>query len=392
MSTTCAYFESDRCHSCSNIRTPYAEQLERKQTKLRELLAGWPDLLWLEALSSAPSGFRCKAKMAAGGSIDTPTLGLADNDGATDLAECLLYPASLSLAFAPIKQFISAARLQPYDIASRRGELKFVLLTLAAHSGELMLRLVLRSRVALAGIQRALPALRRQLPQLRVISANLQPLHAAILEGEEEIALDGDPHLRLEINGLPMFLRPRGFFQTNPEVAAALYRQAKQWVEACAPASVLDLYCGVGGFALHCADGRRQVLGVELSAEAIEGARKAAAELGVEGLRFAVGDATATTLSIDGGDAELVIVNPPRRGLGDALCATIEHSAARWLIYSSCNPATLIADLRRMPSLQPRQARLLDMFPHTDHAEVLLLLQRSNEHPIQPMVRAQPPS
>ncbi len=377
MKVHCAYFETNRCRSCSEIEQPYADQLARKQADLQQQLAEWPDLTWLPPVASAVSGFRSKAKMAVGGSIESPTLGLVDARGlAEDLAECLLYPAAIALAFEPIKQFIGAARLAPYDIANRRGELKFVLLTVAEHSGELMLRFVLRSREALGRIHVALPSLRASLPQLRVISVNLQPLPAAIVEGNEEIALSECQHLRIELNGLPFFLRPRGFFQTNQSVAAALYRQAREWVDRCAPARVWDLFCGVGGFAAHCADGAREVHGIELSEEAIEGARLCADAVGSPMLTFEARDAAAQLAFPVDSNNDLVIVNPPRRGIGEVLCAALEESTIKWLIYSSCNASTLAADLRNMPSLQPRQAQLLDMFPHTTHCETLVLLER----------------
>ncbi len=355
----------------------YADQLRLKQSALQRQLSDWPDLSWLPPVASNPTGFRCKAKMAVGGTLDAPSLGLVDADGGqADLADCLLYPPALQLAFAPIKRFITLAGLTPYSVTTRRGELKFVLLTLAEHSGELMLRLVLRSREALPRIERQLPALLTELPQLKVVSANLQPLPAAIIEGEEEIPLSSLQHLQMEINGLPFFLRPRGFFQTNPAVAAALYRQARSWVDACGAQRVLDLFCGVGGFALHCADGSREVLGVEISEEAIDGARRAAALMGTTTIRFEVGDATASARLPLASGHQIIIVNPPRRGLGQPLCVQLQESTARWVIYSSCNPVSLTADLRRMPSLRPVQAQLLDMFPHTAHSETLVLLQR----------------
>jgi len=376
MSLRCDYFESDRCRSCVSIRSPYDEQLASKQAALAAAFSAWPALTWLPPVASATSGFRSKAKMAVGGSAASPTLGLVDLVGGTqDLAECLLYPPALQIAFEPIKRFISAARLPPYDLQTRRGELKFVLLTLAEHSGNLMLRFVLRSTDFLPAIRRALPDLIEHLPSLAVVSANVQPLPAAIVEGPIEIALSDQQHLRIVLNDLPFYLRPRGFFQTNGAVAAALYRQARRWAGALQPTSVSDLFCGVGGFALHCADLPAEVSGIEVSAEAIEGARRSARELGRDNLTFVVGDAAGLQLP-ERGAAELVIVNPPRRGIGTELCAQIERSDAGGLIYSSCNPRSLLDDLRRMPSFAPREAQLFDMFPHTDHCETLVLLTR----------------
>src|SRR5690606_39085012 len=144
--------------------------------------------------------------------------------------------------------------------------------------------------------------------------------------------------------------------------------------DAAAPASIWDLYCGVGGFALHLARPGREVLGVESSAEAIEAAQATAAELGWPA-RFVAGDATAFALESDHAP-DLVVVNPPRRGIGAELAGWLERSGVRHVLYSSCNAVTLARDLAAMPSLRPTRARLLDMFPQTNHYEVLVALER----------------
>jgi 23S rRNA (uracil747-C5)-methyltransferase len=295
------------------------------------------------------------------------------------LADCPLYPSALQACFAPLADFIRRARLAPYDIAGRQGELKYILVTLAEHSGELMVRFVLRSQEPLSRIRKVLPELRGALPGLRVVSVNLQPEHKAILEGEQEIVLTAQASLTMRLNGIPLHLRPKSFFQTNTAVAEALYRQGREWVEELDPESVWDLFCGVGGFALHVADGRREVTGIEISAEAIASAEQSRDELGLERVHFRALD--ANDFAVGNSEVpELVIVNPPRRGIGAGLCRFLEQSAVRWVIYSSCNAESLARDLAQMPSLRLRRARLLDMFPHTTHYEVITLLERLGTH------------
>jgi len=177
---------------------------------------------------------------------------------------------------------------------------------------------------------------------------------------------------------LPLLLPTRSFFQTNTGVAEALYATATHWArDLSGGAEVWDLFCGVGGFALALASPGRRVLGVEVSAPAIRGARESAALMGLpsEEVRFEVGDARVLD---PGGSAvpDLLVVNPPRRGIGTGLARRIENSSAARVLYSSCNPVSLAADLEAMPSLRARRARLFDMFPHTDHAEVLVELVR----------------
>jgi 23S rRNA (uracil747-C5)-methyltransferase len=146
-------------------------------------------------------------------------------------------------------------------------------------------------------------------------------------------------------------------------------------VDAAEPRSVWDLYCGVGGFALHVARPGRAVVGIETSVEAVASAEQSRADLGLADVRFAAGDATAFALGA-GAPPDLVIVNPPRRGIGPALAGWLEDSGVRDVVYSSCNAASLARDLAAMPSLRPRRARLLDMFPQTGHYEVVVALSR----------------
>jgi 23S rRNA (uracil747-C5)-methyltransferase len=371
----CPHFAAGRCRSCSEIRTPYALQLAAKEQHCRSLLAAFPGIEWLPTVASAERAFRNKAKMVVGGSFESPTLGLVDASGAgVDLQDCLLYPPALQACFGPLRDFIRLARIAPYDLHSRTGELKYLLVTLAEGSGELMVRFVLRSQEPIGRMRKHLPALQAALPGLRVVSANLQPAHKAVLEGEQEIMLGDAERLTMVLNGLPLHLRPKSFFQTNDAVAAALYRQVRDWVDEVQPTALLDLFCGVGGFALHCASPDRDTLGIEISEEAIASADASRREIAAPRTRFAALDAAAHAASAP--LPPLVIVNPPRRGIGAALCATLEQSAVRWLVYSSCNAETLALDLAMMPSLRPRQARLLDMFPHTRHYEVLVLAHR----------------
>ncbi len=383
MSLTCHHFDAGRCGSCALLPTPYADQLAAKQADVERLVADVaPDVEWLSPVASAEAGFRNKAKMVVTGTSAAPTLGILAAPGSAaaragevgiDLRDCALHTPRLVAAMETIAAFVDRADLAPYDLTTRRGELKHVIAT-ESPDGELMVRFVLRSQEPVARIRKHLPWLLESLPAAKVVSLNLQPEHKAVLEGERELLLHGET-LTMRVNGLPLHLRPQGFFQTNTAMAAALYEQAAAWVEEVAPARVLDLYCGVGGFALHAARTRTSpaVTGVEISAEAVAAARRTAEELGITDARFLAGDATAMGELLPG--ADLVVVNPPRRGIGD-LASALEASEVRDVVYSSCNAVTLARDLAAMPSLRAVRARVLDMFPHTGHYEVVTHLTR----------------
>ena len=371
----CSYFDAARCLSCTHMGQPYAEQVAAKELHCRTLLADHTSLQWLPPVESRESGFRNKAKMVVGGSVQNPTLGILDAEGhGVDLRECGVCSPGLRACLPVFAAFITEARLTPYDVPWRRGELKHLIIT-ESPDGELMLRFVLRSENLAGRIRRHLPSLLDALPQLKVVSVNVHPEHKAVLEGEREILLTEQSTLRMHINDLDLHLRPQSFFQTNTEMAAALYRQGRAWVNEVGPASVWDLYCGVGGFALHCAGPSREVLGIETSREAIVSAQLSSRDAGLQRVGFQADDATAFALSADR-TPELVIVNPPRRGIGRELCAWLESSDVQHVIYSSCNAKSLARDLAAMPSFTARRVRLLDMFPQTSHYEVMVQLER----------------
>ncbi|WP_248704355.1 23S rRNA (uracil(747)-C(5))-methyltransferase RlmC [Curtobacterium sp. MWU13-2055] len=381
----CDYFDRGVCRSCTLMGQPYADQVLDKELRTRELLhdaveaAGGPAAVtWAPAITSPESGYRNKAKMVVGGSTEHPTVGILDHrQRGVDLRHCGICTPGIRHALPLLADFVQTAGLIPYDVAARRGELKYVLVT-ESPDGELMVRFVLRSEGQVARIRQYLDVLRDALPNVVVVTVNLLPEHKAVTEGDREIVLTEQETLPMRLGGITMHLRPQSFFQTNTAVATELYAQASAWIDELDPASMWDLYCGVGGFALHAARPGRAVTGIETSAEAIRSAKQSAREAGLEGLRFAADDATEHALRARPDTVpELVLVNPPRRGIGEALSTWLEESGVQHVVYSSCNPVTLAKDLARMPSFRLRRARVLDMFPQTGHLEAVTLLSRA---------------
>lgn len=385
----CHHHAAFRCRSCTLLELPRVQQLRDKEAHARSLV---DSPLWLPTVAGAEAGFRNKAKMSVGGTAAEPTLGILDASFAgVDLRDCGLHTPGLRSGLGVLASFVTRADLTPYDVARRRGELKHVLAT-ESPDGELMVRLVMRSTALEARVRKHLPWLLAALPALRVLTINVQPEHKAVLEGDREIVLTPAATLPMRLAGLDLELRPQGFFQTNTLIAAALYEQARTWVDALVPELVIrrgsaaadgapgdqsvrvwDLYSGVGGFALACAGPGRSVTGVEVSQEAVQAARLAAPP----GVAFVAADATAWALA-QPQPPDLVVVNPPRRGIGPELAGWLERAGVPHVVYSSCNAESLARDLAAMPSLRPVQARVLDMFPHTSHYEVVVLLSRGS--------------
>ncbi|BCA40526.1 23S rRNA (uracil(747)-C(5))-methyltransferase RlmC [Kluyvera ascorbata] len=372
----CALYDAHRCRSCQWIEQPIAEQLTAKMADLQSLLADFSVNAWCAPVSGPEQGFRNKAKMVVSGSVERPLLGMLHRDGTPeDLTDCPLYPDAFAPVFAALKPFIARAGLTPYNVARKRGELKYLLLTESQLDGGMMLRFVLRSQAKLDQLRAALPWLQAQLPQLKVITANIQPVHMAIMEGEQEIFFTEQQALAESFNDVPLWIRPQSFFQTNPTVASALYATARDWVRALPVNHMWDLFCGVGGFGLHCATPEMTLTGIEIAPEAIACAKQSAAALGLEKLHFQALDSTQfATAQAD--IPQLVLVNPPRRGIGKALCDYLSEMAPEFIIYSSCNAQTMAKDFAHLTGYRVEKVQLFDMFPHTAHYEVLTLLVR----------------
>ncbi|EOT1172163.1 23S rRNA (uracil(747)-C(5))-methyltransferase RlmC [Cronobacter dublinensis] len=372
----CALYDAGRCRSCQWIEQPLDTQLTDKMTDLRALLAELPVGDWCAPVSGPEQAFRNKAKMVVSGSVEKPLLGMLHRDGTpVDLTECPLYPASFYAVFTALKPFIARAGLTPYNVARKRGELKYLLLTESTLDGGLMLRFVLRSTTKLEALRAALPALLAQLPQLTVVTANIQPVHMAIMEGDQEIWLTEQQALAENFNGVPLWIRPQSFFQTNPTVASALYAAARDWVRALPVHHMWDLFCGVGGFGLHCATPEMTLTGIEIAPEAIASASASAQQLGLRNVHFQALDSTDFATGQQA-VPDLVLVNPPRRGIGEALCDYLSRMAPQYIIYSSCNARTMAKDIKQLPGYRIARVQLFDMFPHTAHYEVLTLLVR----------------
>ena len=344
----CDHYDAGTCRSCSLLPQPYERQLAGKEEAVAAALATVPgagDITWLAPASSPEKGFRTSAKLVVGGTRRRPTLGVLGPDRrGVDLPGCPIQHPAINRATPGLKRFIRSLSLTPYDVPTKRGELKNILITVG--EGErLMIRFVLRTRERVSDIRAALP---------------------------------------LSVEGLE--LGPRSFAQTNAHVASALYEQAALWAsrpfaDGRLPSSLWDLYCGVGGFALACARaGFPRVTGVEVSSGAISSAISAARHAGLSrsAATFIADDATSWARAQSAADVpDVIVVNPPRRGIGADLAAYLNECDAPRVIYSSCNPASLAKDLAAMPTLHPVEGRLFDMFPHTTHAEVALLLERA---------------
>lgn len=392
----CSFFQAHECNSCSLMGVPHATQLELAKGELIELLAAAKqvDYRLLDPIISSTWGFRAKAKMVVASSANEPILTLPKQallkqslskqtakEAAlfqTDLSTCPLYKPLLAEVLESAKAVLKRAQVPPYQVETKRGEAKFLLVSVGEN--EALVRFVLKSKSALERIKEHLHLLH---PKVSSVWANIQPLHAAILEGEEDIHLAGAENMVLWVNDLNLRVLPKSFTQTNTKVAEELYLQAAAWLaQVLKPgAKVWDLYTGIGGFAFTIAaklSSECEVVGVEISQQAAQSAQLSAAELGLENVSFIVADAASWAMNNAADPPAALVMNPPRRGIGSDFSTWINTSNIDYLVYSSCNPKTFAADLMKMPNYRVVEVRLADMFVHSTHTELIALLVKTD--------------
>lgn len=379
----CSYYQQKKCLSCHWLDHPYQIQLEQKQTMLIEQLSEFNPKEIKEPLASKKHAFRNKAKMAVLGTVEKPILGIQTGDQAIDLCDCPLYSNNMQNILKIVRTYIRKQGLVPYNINKRKGELKFVIITESICDGisSFMLRFVLKSPKFFEKIKNSFNQLQDKIQNLQVVSINIQPNHSAILEGDEEIVLTNNSFLSITLNNILLFIKPKSFFQTNTDVASNLYQTASDWVTDLNIHSIWDLFCGVGGFGLHCLNNLSkndvQLTGIEINSDAIECATKSANELGYKQIFFKSLDATQYAIT-NQNIPDLVLLNPPRRGAGKQLIQYLEEMKPNYILYSSCNLSSLAEDLKLLNDYQITKSKLFDMFPHTAHMEVLILLEKKD--------------
>jgi 23S rRNA (uracil747-C5)-methyltransferase len=378
MNTFCSYYNQSLCKSCDLIHLAYPDQIHQKEKKLYTCLSGlsYPPLL--PTVSSVSQNFRNKAKFVITGTPESVNFGLvgtANLDEGLDLSQCSLHLEEISRAVEVIKEFIKLAGLNPYKIGEKTGELKGVILFVEHYHREIYLRFILRSRESIDRIKKHLSFLTQNISRLEVVTANLQPVPHAILEGEEEIFLSEKKTIHYQIGKLHFPLGPKSFVQTNQLIAEKLYLEASAWLAEIGAQKMVELFCGQGFFTF-LASSLKSGVGIEINAEAVQKANQFALENSLNHLKFIHADAGEIMEIVKEINPDTLLVNPPRKGLGKAI-EVIKATDTSHLIYSSCNVETLGKDLNELRQhFKIKKMRIFDMFPQSSHFETLVLLER----------------
>ncbi len=377
--------QARRCGGCPLLGTPYPDQLAQKQRRAEELFAAFgpvePILGQAEPLyyrnkaiatfAPGPGGLVC-GTYAAGTHRVLPL----------PEAGCLLQDQVLNRTLTAVLEAARACRWPAFDEDRGAGLLRHVLVRRAVHTGQVMAVLVTAAD-RLPGSRNFVTALRKAAPWVTTVVHNCNPRRTSAVLGRDVRVLYGPGHITDTLCGLRFSLSSTSFYQVNPAQTEALYRTALDFAGLTGRETVLDAYCGTGTIGLcAAAAGARQVIGVELTPSAVRDAAANAARNGIKNARFFCADATEWIVQAakEGFRPDVVFLDPPRAGTTPEFIDAVTAMGPRRLVYVSCGPDTLARDLGllRRRGWQARRLRPVDLFPHTEHLEMAVLLTRGD--------------
>jgi 23S rRNA (uracil747-C5)-methyltransferase len=372
----CDYFKESRCQSCRLLEDDgtYALQLPDLPSPLLEIATKINS--WVRC--DTPKGSRAKGRFSVSGSVDHPVIGILDKDlEGIELLRCPLHKPSINMLLSYIPELITRYQIVPYSIKKRSGELKGLIVQTNQAEDHLRLRLVIKSKEALEKYTFMVAALQRMIVIPLSVSLNIQEIPHQIPEGPEEIHLSGDILLWEKYETAEVAFPAQSFMQVTPNVAGKLYSHVADIAARYAPDTVLDLFCGAGGFALSVAPYANTVYGVEISGSAIEAAKVSSLRAGYTLTEFIEADLQQALVFWKEANADFLICNPPRRGLGELVVGAIRQFLPDVIVYSSCNVSSFINDLNHIIDLyRLEEVTPYEMFPLTRHYEVLCVLKK----------------
>ena len=374
------------CGGCAFHHMDYEEESRMKAERVRTCLnrIGGENLEKVEILS-APTceGYRNKAQYPVSSRKGKAYAGFF-RQGTHQVVEnpqCLILPEECDAVKSIVIDYVNQLRVMPYDEASHKGLLRHIYVRRGAVSGQILVCLVLNGR--------HLPKPEVLIERLKkipgfttlVISENTKVGNTVL--GDTFITLYGPGYIEDTLCGLKFRLSPRSFYQVNHHQAQRLYEAAISRAGITKKDTVLDLYCGVGTITLAMAKAAGKVIGVEVIPQAVEDARDNALRNGIENAEFFCGDAGQAALELEkqGVKADVVVVDPPRKGLNGDTIEALARFAPRRIVYVSCDPATLARDVALLKERGYRlsDALAVDLFPRCAHVETVVCLSKPSE-------------
>jgi 23S rRNA (uracil1939-C5)-methyltransferase len=373
----------DECGGCQVQHLSYEGQLMWKQQMVKnamERLAKLPhvpvhpvkgmDNPWrYRNKSQIPFGIQDGRVVA--GFYQTRSHEIADTD------VCIIQTEEADEILREMKKELGRLGIAPYNEKTHQGMLRHVVVRKGRATGEIMVVLVTKKK-KFPQQDEAVAAIKRILPQVTSIVQNVNDEKTNVIFGEKTITLWGKDAIEDLIGDVRFEISARSFYQVNPEQTEVLYQQALDYAQLTGTETVIDAYCGIGTISLFLAKQAKQVLGVEIVPQAIEDAKRNAEINGLHNTYFEVGPAEVVIPKWykEGKTADVLVVDPPRKGCDEALLQTILEQKPGRVVYVSCNPATLARDLRILEDggYVTQEVQPVDMFPQTTHCEAVAVL------------------
>ena len=361
----------------------YAEETRLKAERVKNCLnrIGGENLAEVPILAAPDChGYRNKAQYPVAVKKGRAYAGFyrAGTHDVVENARCRILPEEIDAAKDAVIDYVNQYRVSVYDETTGKGLLRHIYVRRGAVSGQVLVCLAVNGEKiprpeALVQRLNGIPGF-----TTLVLSVNTKRGNAVL--GDRFLTLHGPGYIEDTLCGLNFRLSPRSFYQVNHHQAQRLYQMAISQAEITKADTVLDLYCGVGTITLAMAGAAGKVIGVEVVPQAVEDARDNAVRNGITNAEFFCGDAGQAALELEksGVRPDVVVVDPPRKGLNADTIEALHRMSPRRIVYVSCDPATLARDvaLLKERGYALKTAAAADLFPRCAHAETVVLLSK----------------
>ena len=379
--------EKNKYGGCQLEHISYEGQLKYKENQVRQVLTRigkLEDVVVHPILGmDNPWHYRNKAQVPVGekdGKLIAGFFKLRSHE-IVDTNESLIQLPEINDAVQAVKEICDELGISAYQEESHKGVLRHIMARFGKQTGELMVVIITRT-ADLPQKNKLVEKIVAQLPKVKSIVHNVNSKRTNVIMGEKTTVLWGNEVIYDFIGDVKFAISALSFYQVNPVQTKVLYDKALEFADLSGEENVIDAYCGIGTISLFLAQKARKVFGVEVVPEAIEDARRNAELNGISNAEFAAGEAEVVIPKWykEGNAADVLVVDPPRKGCDEALLQTIIEMKPKKVVYVSCNPATLTRDLRILEDggYKTVEVQPVDMFPHTTHVETVVLLQRQH--------------
>lgn len=375
----CPY--AKKCGGCQLQNLSYEKQLQHKQVKCIHLLGRFGRV---DEILGMENPYHYRNKVQAAFALDRKNniisgVYQASSHRVVAVEQCLTEDLTADAIIGTIRKLLKSFKQKPYDEDTGRGFLRHVLVKRGFQSGQIMVVLV--TGVSAFPKKRAfVNALLTAHPEITTILQNVNAARTSMVLGTREEVLFGPGKIEEQLGGLTFRISARAFYQINPVQTEVLYQKALEFAGLDGTQTVVDAYCGTGTIGLFAAAHAKQVVGVELNGDALADARENAKINQIRNARFYKADAGQfmTKMAHAGEQVDVVFMDPPRAGSDRAFLRALVTLAPKRVVYISCNPETLQRDLLFLcqNGYEAKKIQPVDMFPHTGHVEVCVLMSR----------------